>query len=161
LKNTAEQKSRLQQNAICDIQAPSAYLDVTVTVNFKDTEGDSLTSLDQCFSNFFLAYRCHSTEHIHVPFSQYRTHICTAVTIQNMYHYHIKEHIHVPLSQQRTCTCTAVTTQNMYMYHRHNREHVYVPLSQQRTRTCTAVTIENMYMYRCHNTEHVHVPLSI
>jgi hypothetical protein len=70
-KITAEQKSRLQSHAMCEIQATSAYLDATVTVNFKDA-GDS-DFFRSVFSNFFLAYRCHNTEHVHVPLSQYKT----------------------------------------------------------------------------------------
>ena len=106
---------------MCDIPATSAHLDATVTVNFKDAEGDFLTFLDQRFSNFFLCtavtiqnmytYCCHNTEHVQVLLSQYRT--CNVV------------------SQYRTCTHTAVTIQNMYTYHCHNTEHVL--LSQYKT----------------------------
>jgi len=70
--------------------------------------------LRQCFSNFFRAYQCHSTKHVHVPLSQYKTCTCTTATIQNMYMYHCHntKHVHVPLSQYKTCTCT--TTHSKY-----------------------------------------------
>jgi hypothetical protein len=89
---------------MCDIRDTSGYLDATVIVNFKDAEGDSLTFFRSVLYKFFLVYRCHNTEHVHVLLSQYRTHTRTAVTIQNMYTYccHNTEHVHVLLSQYKT-----------------------------------------------------------
>jgi len=115
----------------------------------------------QYFSNIFLAYRCHKTQHVHVP-----------LTIQNLYmhhchntkhvHYHCHntKHIHVPLSQYKTCSLTTVTIRNMHTYHCHNTQHVHITLSQYETCTRTTGTIQNMFTYHCHNTKHVHAPLS-
>jgi hypothetical protein len=91
-KITAEQNSLLQSYAVCDIRATSAYLDATVTVNYKDAlETDFFRSV------LFKLFSC-------IPLSQYRTCTHTAVTLQNMYTYrcHNTEHVHVLLSRYKT-----------------------------------------------------------
>lgn len=59
-KITAEQNSQLQSYTMCDIRATSAYLDATVTVNFKDAGGDFFRSV------LFKLFSC-------IMLSQYKT----------------------------------------------------------------------------------------
>jgi hypothetical protein len=74
--------------------------------------------LVQWLSNFFLAYHCQNTKHVHVPLSEYKTRTRTTVTIQNTYTYHCHNTKHVRLSQYKTRTHTTVTIQNIiYLFY--------------------------------------------
>jgi hypothetical protein len=82
-------------------------------------------------------YHCHTTKHVHVPQSHYKTCVRTTVTLQNMYthHCHTTKHVHIP--------------------HSHTTKHVHVPLSQYKTCRHTTVTLQNMYTYTSHNIKRV------
>jgi hypothetical protein len=108
---------------------------------------------------FFLAYHYHSTKHVRLPPSQYKTCTPTTITVQNMYsyHHHSTKHVLVPLSQYKTCSRTTITVQNMYSYHHHSTKNVLVPLSQYKAFTLTTIKVRNMYVYHRRSTKHVTV----